>query len=146
MPKRKVFESQTIDLETGEIKSVTTKFVSTNNENFFMSRTTEGLQWITLFNNLTEIQLMMIMIELENPKNNYIVAFTGLQVKESALFLKVSEISIRKCLTKLCESNFLKKICNANYLINPATFYKGGSYSIKQRIQNYNDYDKRKVS
>ena len=133
--KRKVFESQTIDYETGEVKSVIIRTVSSDNENFFMGRTTEGLEWLLDFNNLTEMQLLVLMIELENPKNNYIINFTGLQVKETAQMLKVSEIQIKKCLTGLIKNGFLKRVARANYMANPLCFYKGGTNNIMKKYE-----------
>lgn len=42
--KRKIFEKQIIDFETGEITSITQVSVSKFNETFSLCRTTEGLE------------------------------------------------------------------------------------------------------
>lgn len=140
--KRKIFEKQEVDLQTGEIIKTTSHYSYGNVETFFMGRTTEGLEWLFDFNNLTEIQLLLIMLELENPKNNHIITFTGLQVTETAKILKVSEILIRKSIAGLVKTNFLKRVARANYLANPLCFYKGSSTSLVKRVELYNNIDK----
>jgi hypothetical protein len=142
MSKRKIFESQLVDYETGEIKSVFTRSVIKDEETFVMGRTTEGLDWIKEFNNLVELQLLLIMLELENPKNDYIVSFSGLQVKNAAELLEVSEIYIRKSLTSLLNKNFIRRIYRGNYLVNPLTFYKGGTKVLKHKTKIYFNTDK----
>lgn len=134
---RKIFESQLADIATGDVISTTTNYITTHNETFFMGRTTVGLEWLFLFNNIVEMQLLILMLELEHPKNNYVIGFTGMQVKEAAQIMKVSEIHIRKCLSELCKNNFLKRLCRGNYLANPLCFYKGGSLTLKKRIEIY---------
>lgn len=140
--KRKIFEKQEVDLQTGEIIKTTSHYSYGNAETFFMGRTTEGLEWLFDFNNLTEIQLLILMIELENPKNNNIITFTGLQVSETAKILGVSEILIKKSIANLIKANFLKRVARANYIANPLCFYKGNSSSLIKRLEFYNNIDK----
>ena len=140
---RKICEIQTIDKDTGEIISTQNRYATYYSETFFMGRTTVGIEWLFSFNNITEMQLLVLMLELEHPKNNYVISFTGLQVTESAKILNVSEIHIRKSLSELCRNDFLKRLCRGNYLANPLCFYKGSSLNLKERVKIYlNDTDK----
>ncbi len=54
---RKVFEKQTVDTATGEVVSIISEFSSKNIEKFFLGRTTEGIEWVRNFNNVTEVYL-----------------------------------------------------------------------------------------
>lgn len=140
MSRRKIFEKQVVDVQTGELLSTTSEYVSENTERFFMGRTTEGIEWLLNFNNLTEVQLFLMMIELENPKNKYIIPFSKLQVEESSQILKMSEAMVRKCLTNLVKNNFLARVCSGNYIANPLTFYQGGTKTLKEKVKNFAKY------
>ena len=142
MKNRKIFEKQIIDFETGEIKSEASEYVRYNAERFFMGRTTEGLEWLLSFNNLTELVLFVMMLELEQPKNRHIICFTKLQVKESAQILGVSEAMIRKCLAGLVKNDFLRRVTAGNYVANPTTFYKGQSKEVIVKYKEYLRIDK----
>lgn len=135
--KRKIFERQTIDFETGELKISTSEYVSKNVETFFMGRTTQGLEWLLKFNSLTELQVFILLIELENIKNNYVITFTKLQLEETAKILSVAEITIKKVLQQLIKNDFLIRISKSNYLANPLTFYKGGTKELNEKHSNY---------
>ena len=135
---RKIFERQIVDQETGEMIKIASEYVSKNNETFFMGRTTEGIEWLLKFNNLTEVQLLILMIELENIKNNYIISFHKMQVQESAKILSVSEITIRKSIANLVTNDFLVRVERGEFLANPLTFYKGGSIQLKSKLKEYN--------
>lgn len=124
---RKVFEKQTIDLATGEVVSIVSEYSSKNHEKFFLGRTTEGIEWIRNFNNVTEIYLFLAMLSLENTSNNYVITLSAMQINEYSVLFKCSEVYIRKCLQNLIKNDFLVRVAKCNYLANPDTFYMGGS-------------------
>jgi predicted transcriptional regulator len=90
------------------------------------------------FKNLTEIQLLILMLELENYNNKNIISFTKLQTEEAAKILNVAEITIKKCLQSLIANDFLVRVSRSNYLANPLTFYKGGTNELKNKLTSYN--------
>ena len=63
-----------------------------------------------------------MMVELEVPKNQYIIGFTKLQIDESAKILKVSTKTIERTLTSLVKNNFLVRVARGNYLVNPNVY------------------------
>ena len=136
---RKIFERQTVDVNTGEIVKVTSEYVRRNEETFFMGRTTEGLEWLLKFKNLTEIQLLILMLELENYKNKNVITFTKLQLQEASNILGVAEITIKKCIQSLIANDFLIRVSRSNYLANPLTFYKGGTAELQNKLRVYLD-------
>ncbi len=140
MGKRKIFEKQTVDVQTGELISTTAEYVSDNRERFFMGRTTEGIEWMFKFKNLTELQLLIMMMELESQKNRNIITFTNMQVKEAAEIIGVSEAMITKCITNLIKADFLTRVSKSNYLANPLTFYKGGTKELPIKYKTYLSY------
>ncbi len=137
MSRRKIFEKQTVDFNTGQIASVDCEYVSDNMERFFMGRTTEGLEWLDGFNNITEVKLFLIMVEMSTPKSNYGIVFTSMQTKGCAEILKVSEGMIVKCITNLVKNDFLIRLSRSNYMANPLTFYQGGTKDLLKRNKIY---------
>ena len=138
---RKIYESQVISYETGEIITVTTVKTEKHNENFLFARTTEGLEWLNDFKNLQDLKTFMYMVEFQEPKSGVII-FTGLQIKECAKFFNCTEKTIRNSISNLILTGFLKRIEANNYFSNPYTFYKGGSSVIKERIKSWNKLEK----
>ena len=135
---RKIFERQIVDVETGEIVRTTSEYVRKNTETFFMGRTTEGIEWLLNFKNLTEVQLLILMLELENKNNKNIITFTKLQLEETSKILNVAEITIKKCIQSLINNDFLVRVTRSNYIANPLTFYKGGTVELKSKLVAYN--------
>lgn len=125
--RRKVFEKQIIDYETGEVSSVISEYTSKNIEKFFLGRTTDGIEWVRKFNNTMELYLFLALLGLESVNNGYVITLTSFQIDEYSKLFKCSVSYVRKCLGKLVENDFLIKVGRCNYLANPDTFYVGGS-------------------
>ncbi len=138
--RRKIYTRIDVDTQTGEVMKTSSEYVENNISRFFMGRTTEGIEWLLRFNNITEMQLLIIMLELEVPNNRNIVQFTKLQVEESSAILGVSEPMIKKCLGNLVKNDFVVRITQGNFLVNPYTFYKGGTSELRRRYEEYCKY------
>lgn len=134
---RKIFESQLINVETGEIISTNVVKTGNHNEKFLFARTTEGLEWINDFKNIQDLKTLMYMVEFQEPKSGVII-FTSLQIKECAAFFKCAEKTVRNSISNLITTGFLKRIAPNNYYSNPYTFYKGGSKILLERIKVWN--------
>jgi hypothetical protein len=139
MSRRKIFEKQTVDFQTGEIKAISAEYVSDNTERFVMGRTTDGTEWLAGLNNITELRLFLIMIEMARPNQNYLIIFTSYQAKGCADILGVSESMIVKSITKLIKADFLIRLSKSNYLANPLTFYQGGTKELMARNKIYQE-------
>jgi hypothetical protein len=126
MKKVKVLEKQVVDFETGEISSITqTYLVKQNNETFVMGRTTDGDEWIFGLNAL-EIQLLFVLCTHKVHKSNLISITKGF-IKELSVKANKAEMTIELCLVELRKKNLIKQVRKGDYLINPITFYTGGS-------------------
>lgn len=136
---RKIYESQVIDETTGELLTSKTVTCKKDNERFLFARTTEGLEWITDFKNLRDLQVFMYLVEFQEPKSKIII-FSSLQIQECAKFLNCTEKTVRNSISSLIETAFLKRVAMHNYISNPYTFYKGGSLGLQTLIQLWENY------
>ncbi len=130
---RKIYESQIINYETGEIVSTSVVKTEKHNETFLFARTSEGLEWLNDFKTLQDLKTFMYMVEFQEPKSGVII-FTKLQIENCAKFFNCAEKTIRNSIVGLIKRKFLKRIAANNYYSNPYTFYKGGSALLKERI------------
>lgn len=83
---------------------------------------------------LTEIGSKKIMVveyllSKMNPNDNGI----SLTVREAAGDLKVSPVTVNQTIQALMKANFLKRIRNGYYLVNPGVLIQG-TYSKRQRV------------
>src|SRR6218665_1287363 len=97
--RRTIFEQQTVDLETGEVKTVTTTSIKRNDESFVMGRTTAGFEWLKDLNAL-ELKLLMIMLDNKSRKDNTIPLTLG-KVQDIALTLCLSSKSVKNAIRDL---------------------------------------------
>lgn len=135
---RKIFESQIINEQTGEILTTRTIKSGSYNETFLFARTTDGLEWINEFKNLQDLRTLMYMVEFQEPKSGVII-FTKLQIEACAEFFKCTTKTIRNSISNLINTKFIVRIANNNYFSNPYTFYKGGSLALIERIKTWNN-------
>jgi hypothetical protein len=139
--KRRLFESQTIDFTTGEVKSITTVTVRNTNERFGMYRSTEGLEWIKDFTG-KEIQMMMLLNHLENSETK-IVNISPLIKKEIYSFFSISKSTFSDIIGRMEDKKFLIRLTSNDILLNPSFFYKGSSKDVLPRIKSFNEeYEK----
>lgn len=136
---RKIYESQVIDETTGELLSTKVVTSTKDVERFMFARTTEGLEWLTEFNSLRDLQVFMYMVEFQEPKSKIII-FSSLQIQECAKFLNCTEKTIRNSISSLIGTKFLKRLAMHNYISNPLTFYKGGTLGLHTSIQLWEKY------
>lgn len=108
-------------------------------ETFIMIHSTEGLEWLTEFNSLRDLQVFMYMVEFQEPKSKIII-FSSLQIQECAKFLNCTEKTIRNSISSLIGTKFLKRLAMHNYISNPLTFYKGGTLGLHTSIQLWEKY------
>ena len=138
---RKIFEQQTIDIDTGEVKTIRKTIISKNNETFGMYRLTTGAEWILDFQG-RELQLIMVLLHFEDMKTR-IVPMSHLVRKSILELFKISSSTLSNMLRDMEDKGFLLKLSRNDLLLNPLYFYRGGSHDIKQRITDFNnEYDK----
>jgi DNA-binding MarR family transcriptional regulator len=141
--KRRPFESKTIDMTTGEVKSITTVTVDRLKERFIMCRTTDTLAWVKEFTG-KELQMLMVLNHMENLQTQT-VTLTPLTRKEIQEFFDIGKSTLSGMLTQMEEKRFLLKLSNNDLLLNPGFFYKGESKDVLKRIQEFNKvYDERR--
>lgn len=139
MNMRRIYESQLLDRDTGEVITSKTVTSKVDNERFLFARTTEGLEWIQDFKNLRDLQVFMYMVEFQEPKSKIII-FSGLQIEECAKFFNCDAKTIRNSISSLINTKFLKRIAMYNYVSSPYTFYKGGTLGLRTLIDVWNKY------
>lgn len=143
MARKRLFESQTIDMETGEVKSITTVTVRDVNERFGMYRTTKGLEWIKTFTG-KEMQMMMLLNHIENVET-HIVNLSPLIRQEIYEFFKIGKSTLSDIISRMEDKKFLIRLTNSDLMLNPSYFYKGGSKDLLKRIELFDrEYEKRK--
>lgn len=139
--KRRIFESQTIDMTTGEIKSITTVTVKQANERFGMYRTTEGVEWIKEFTG-KEMHMMMLLNHIENVETR-IVNISPLIKDEIYRFFNIGKSTFSDMIGRMENKRFLLRLTSNDILLNPRFFYKGTSKDVLERIKMFDEqYDK----
>lgn len=139
--KRVIFESQIIDCETGEVKSVTTTSI-VKTETFGMHRTTEGVEWVVEFQG-KELQMLIVLNHFENVKTK-IVNLSPLVRKELLSIFKITKSTLSNLFKNMENKRQLLRLTSNDILLNPSYFYKGSSADIKSRIEEFNiEYDKK---
>ena len=138
MNKRKIFEKQIVDFETGEVFSEEIHYSKNNEETFGMHRTTEGVDWIFTFTGI-ELQMMIVLLEIEDLKSG-IVSLTPLMKKHISEKFNKSARYIREIISSLEIKDALYKITTQDIILNPSYFYKGGTKNFKSRLSNFNFY------
>lgn len=134
--KRKVLEKQVVDMETGEIKSITTSYLSGNKESFVMGRTTDGDDWIFDLTAL-ELQLLFSLCSHKgNQKDNLVSITTGLK-QELAIRSGKSVKTIDNTLNALRRKGMIKQVRRGDYLFNPTAFYTGGTNNWKAMYDEF---------
>lgn len=133
--KRKIFEQQIIDLETGVVTSVTQVTVSKFCETFIMGRTTDGMEWLNLFSG-DEIKLLIILTEMQDIKTR-IVHFTPVNRHYAEKMMSLKSNSLSKMIKRLEDKQALIRQSRTELILNPTYFYKGSS---KEVLKNYNDF------
>jgi hypothetical protein len=140
--RRTIFEQQTVDLDTGEVKTVTTTSLRRNDESFVMGRTTAGFEWLVDLNAL-ELKLLIIILDNKSRKDNTIPLTLG-KVTDIATELRLSVKSIKNTIRDLRLKNLVKEISTGVYLVNPTTFYSGSSTTWKKQYEEYNSVPDKK--
>ena len=130
----KIFEQQTIDFETGEIKSISTVKVNSFDERFGFYRTTTGVEWIFDFT-ANELQFLMLLCHLED--DEHIVRMTPLLKEQILKDANLKITMFKKIIKGLEDKNGITRISKSDIILNPRYFYKGGSKLVKEKILNY---------
>jgi len=137
MSKRKIFEKQIVDFNTGEVTSEESHYTKDNSETFGMHRTTEGVDWIFQFTG-NEIQMLVILLELEDNKTG-IVSLSHLKKQHLLNKFQKTERYLRSILTSLEGKKALLKLSVNDILLNPTYFYKGGTKIFKAKLNKWKD-------
>ena len=137
---RKIFEAQTIDFSTGEIKSIKTTTVDKFKERFSMCRTTNGVEWVKHFSG-RELQMIIVLNNMENLET-HMVSLTPLSREDIFNFFGISKSTFSHILNDMEEKRFLIRLSKSDILLNPSFFYKGESINVAKRIECFNSkYD-----
>jgi DNA primase len=145
MAKKKIIhEQQTVDLQTGEIKTVTTTSIRGNDESFVMGRTTAGYEWLKDLTAL-ELKLLMIMVDNKSRKDNTIPLTDG-KIGDIALSLDFSTKTVKNSLRSLRQKKLIKEISRGSYLVDPLTFYTGGTKNWKSMYDEFCSVNDRKYT
>lgn len=143
--KRKIFEKQIIDFETGEITSITTVTAAKMSEEFFMGRTTENLGWLYELSG-NEIKALIYLLDLEPlPKGENrtdkvlinLVPFGPTHREELQNILGCSPQYLRRLMKGLESKAWLIRINKSEIVLNPKGFYKGASKDVLPRIKEF---------
>ena len=138
---RKVFESQTVNMETGEVKSITKVTVTKSKETFSMCRTTNGVEWIKEFSG-REMQLFIVLNNIENLET-HMVNLTPLSRQDICSFFEITKSTLANLLATMEDKAFLVRLSKSDILLNPSYFYKGESSMVVKRIKEFKEtYDK----
>lgn len=70
-----------------------------------------------------QVDVFIYIVENTSPSNNLFIG----TYKKIAKDVKVSEVTIAKIMKKLVANNFVKKVQNGVYVVNPNILMKGGS-------------------
>ena len=145
MAKRKIFEQQIVDLDSGEVTKITTTSIVKNNETFGMYRTTTGVEWVLDFSG-KELQLLMVLLNYEDLKSR-IVPLSALTRKTITEMFNISPSTLSHLIKQMEDKKHLLRLTKTDILLNPSFFYKGSSLDLIQRITEfYIEYDKKRGS
>lgn len=136
--KRKVFEKQIVDLQSGEVVSEEIHYHSNNAETFGMHRTTEGVDWIFKFTGI-EFQMMIVLLEIEDLKTG-LISLTPLIREHVCSKFDKSDRYVREIIKSLVDKDAVVKITSQDLMLNPSYMYKGGTKIFKQKYQTYLKY------
>jgi Firmicute plasmid replication protein (RepL) len=136
--KRTLFESQTVDMSTGEIIKTSKIVADNNNETFGMHRTTEGIEWVYKFKG-NELQCLLTFSHLEDFKTG-VVSLSPLRRKEVAKALEISVQSLSRVIKQLENKDALHRITDGDLILNPLYFYKGKSSKWGEKYRTYLKY------
>ncbi len=142
MKKRIIHEQQIVDLETGEVKTVTTSALRGNDETFVMGRTTAGYEWLKDLTAL-ELKLLMIMVDNKSRKDNTIPLAEG-KIGDIAVGLGFSLKTIKNALRDLRIKRLIKEISTGVFLVDPLTFYTGSSATWKKQYDEFQSVSDKK--
>lgn len=144
--KRKIYEKQIVDLDSGEIITSTTVSASKFYETFLMARNTESLEWLYKLSG-NEIKTIVFFSDLEEiPRGEnttgqvimYLCKYTMSERKKLSSILNCSDRYLRRLISSLEDKGWLLEVNKHEYLLNPAGFYKGPSKEVVGRIKEFN--------
>lgn len=142
MKRKIIHEQQTVDFETGEIKTITSTSLRGNEEVFVMGRTTAGYEWLKDLTAL-ELKLLLVMVDNKGRKDNTIPLADG-KIQDIAYSLGFSMKTVKNALRDLRIKKLIKEISKGVYLVNPLTFYSGGSSNWKNMYQEFENVTDRR--
>jgi len=135
MKKKIIYEQQTIDVTTGELLTVTKSSLRGNDETFVMGRTTHGYEWLKGLTAL-ELKLLMIMVDNKGRKDNTI-ALTGGKIEDIGFALNFSSKTVKNALRTMRIKGLVKEISRGVYLVDPSTFFSGGTNNWKKMYAEF---------
>jgi len=139
MKKRIIHEQQTINVTTGELLTITKSSLRGNDETFIMGRTTSGYEWLKDLTAL-ELKLLMIMVDNKGRKDNTI-PLTGGKIEDIGFTLNFSSKTVKNALRTMRQKGLIKEINRGVYLVDPCTFFSGGTNNWKKMYEEFGSFE-----
>jgi hypothetical protein len=136
MKKRVIHEQQIVDIETGEVKIITSSTLRGNDESFIMGRTTAGLTWMKGMS-ILELQMIMVFVHNKNRKDNLVVMPKSV-LEDVCVEFEVAYKTLTNTLNRMRQRDVIKQVKKNVYMVNPLTFYSGGTNNWKNMYEEYN--------
>jgi hypothetical protein len=134
---RDIYKKSIVDHETGEtVETEAFGKKRVRGEIFFFVRMTDGMPWLTQFNSLLELQVLMYMMLYEDPRSGKIIFSSDEKLKCSKLF-KVVVGSIDNTIRSLRKLGHIRKVSNGLMKVDPKVFYNGGSKAYATKIKEW---------
>ena len=138
MSKKVTYRREVVDYTTGEVLHSTVEYkIKSDNFKFHMSNA--DLSWIKNFNNLTELQVLYLLMEYEDLKSGVVYVDSD-RKKAMAKYLDLSNASIVKALENLVVNDSIVRVRRGCYMVNPLILFQGGTATLENKIEKYNEY------
>lgn len=134
MGDKKVFSSVVVDGKTGEILESRSVFVNSALEQFGMFRTTDGIEWLI---ELSEIEIKILALFHVWSEDSGAIQFTPVKRDFVLRKLNISAPTLSRGISGLIKKGTVLRMGRFDFIINPATFFKGSSKELKVKINNY---------
>lgn len=121
-----------IDKETGEIHKMQVTDIEERDANFHKIWLGHMLESLDMIGN-QKIRVAMFILNNVNKENEFIMTYRVIAEKTG-----ISLQTITETMKALQESNFLKKIRNGYYRLNPDIIFKGGKEDRLEVLIRYN--------
>jgi hypothetical protein len=139
--KRITNVKETIDAESGEVKTIQNSFTISTSESYGFYRMTNGIDWVKNIGSGKDMKVLFFMLYNQNI-HTHEVAFSVAQIADCALFCNVKDRVIVDCVKNLIKQGFILETKKKTYRINPYCFYIGGTNAFIERAKSWDELKK----